>query len=308
MIEPLGICRLNGKPLCRIRLGDNLIEMSKIGKKIFSSLNGRVLFRAKSEKELYEKCLPTVSAVMSSLCKRGGHKKIKFASHQSGPEEILKNIRLHLEPVEISVLESKPDEIEENTPKQSTEVLSRALSGYKEYLKSCARNIEAVSAHAGNLLRTEVKKSMWGSKEVTAVLHGVKNSMVRLAEDSEAFDGYIEKAHLASRHMQDCFVHADLKGQAQETASKIIEGFSNIKTYASELTQNLYGLRDIDRVCKAHTGYPATFLMSSQLMDFMYEYDTLVDHMIKTATIESHIIEPLLVWKIRKIQEQSNGR
>jgi hypothetical protein len=55
----------------------------------------------------------------------------------------------------------------------------------------------------------------------------------------------------------------------------------------------------MDATFQKHTGFPATwFFCSSVFMDFLYEYENLIEHLIKAANIESFLIEPLLVLKI----------
>jgi hypothetical protein len=85
----------------------------------------------------------------------------------------------------------------------------------------------------------------------------------------------------------------------KDVVGKIIENFSYLKSFMSRLAQDLQPLYRIDADFKSKVGYPATwFFNPSTFMNFTDEYDTLIDHMVKSASLESNIIEPLFAWKI----------
>jgi len=82
--------------------------------------------------------------------------------------------------------------------------------------------------------------------------------------------------------------------------SRISENFIPVKNMISSLAQILHRLYDIDWVFKKYTGYPTTwFFNSSVFYDFLYSFENLIKSLIKTASIESGFIEPLLVWKVK---------
>ena len=301
MLEPIGICRAQGKFLVRMSSDTDTIDIRKTGKKICASLNGRTLIGSKSEKDLVDRGLPVVFLLATVLCKKNGA-NLKCASAKGSQlSDVLEDVKEHIKPYSVAIFElGKQDEMEDNTPSEtsSSNVLGN-IGEYQEHFAEMHRNMEELKSLSEILLRTDIKKSMWGSKEVTSVLNRVRNSMERLASEAEHVDQSVERPQYASKHLAGFMTNEKYYPQAKEAASRIIDGFSTMKTYASEMAQNLYGLRDIDRVFKAHTGYPATFLMPSMIMDFQYEYDNLINSMVRTASVEASMIEPLLVWKIR---------
>jgi hypothetical protein len=300
MIDLLGICKVQGIPQYKFTVGGNFLEVVKQNRTIQSSLNSRVFIRSKTEKDFIDRGLPVFASVLSNVSKRIKEQKIKYACPAgTSLMSLIDEIKKHLIPTEELFLDSKPDETEGNKPKEVTSNISEGLRKYRNFLGSIAQNFENLNLMTGSLLRTDIKKSMWGSKEVCSVLNGVRASTSKIAADAEGLDKHLERSFTATKYMVDCFNKPELQKNGQETASRLLEGFSNIKSYASELAQSLYRLKDIDRVCKASTGYPATFMMSSNLMDFIYEYDTLIDHIVKASVIEADTMEPLLVWKIR---------
>lgn len=301
MLEPLGICRAQGQILIRMSSETDTIDIRKIGKKLNSSLNGRTIIGSKSETELVERGLPVIMTIAAILCKNN---KTNLKCASSKPPQLgdaLRDIEEHIKPYGVAVMEIKQDEISDNTPNECPSNIIGGLKEYQEHFAEMHRNMEELKSLSEVLLRTDIKKSMWGSKGVTSVLASMKNSMEKLEPESEHIDQSVERSQSASKHLSGFMSDEKLYPQAKEAASRIIDGFSTMKTYASEMAQNLYGLRDIDRVFKANTGYPATFIMPSMIMDFQYEYDNLITNMIRTASIEANTIEPLLVWKIRTV-------
>jgi len=131
------------------------------------------------------------------------------------------------------------------------------------------------------------------------VINGVRTGMTKLGDYSETMDKCFEQSSTNSKFVQTCMVNQRHE-QARAAAGKIIEDFSTIKTYLAELAQTLQKLYVIDTTFKKFTGYPASwFIMSSILMDFLFEFESLIGNIVKTSSVEANTIEPLLVWKIK---------
>jgi len=302
-MDTIGVIKISAKPFYTMPIGQDTIGISKTGKSYYSSLNSRNLFVSKSDKDLLERTVPVLSLVAGMLCKRNGLKPSSVRK-ASSLDPLIKNIDRNLKPVSVLVLDAKPDETQENTPVDAS--LPGKLKAYVHFVKNVAANIDQLNHLSQILLRTDIKKSMWGSKDVLVVLHNVRTAVNRVGEFSEEYDKSVERSDTIARFMYGCLCNTGLESQSRLAAGKIIDNFSILKTYASELAQSMCKLNTVDRTIEASTGYPATFVMSSLLMDFQYEYESLVNNMIKVASIETNIIEPLLAFKIRTTGASSN--
>jgi hypothetical protein len=305
MVEAIGICSGEGPVLCRMRAGRDFVSVAKSGRRYHALVNGRAVVAAKSEQDFESRAIPVVAAMAFRMCGEGGTLVI---DRRAGMETFVKYVRQNAKPLQVKVLESKPDEEGENIPNKEASApdLPLGLSKYSEHLSETGRNVDAVSHLADVLLRTNLAKNMWGSREVSAVLNGVKGGLEGLRRDAGDMDARMERAANDARYVRTCVAGSLVHGQARAAAGRILEDFPQIKAYQSELSQTLHRLYDIDRTFKACTGYPATwFLMSSILMDFMFEFESLIGGMIRGASVETAAMEPLMAWRISTGEHQN---
>jgi len=305
MIETIGVCAGPGTCLCRFRVGADTIEVSRSGRRLLTLLNGRAIMAAKSDKEVAERSAPVMARIISVLGKATEGIKVACSvvdrRYAARLGDVLKTIRDNSDHVEVETLEKPGDEEQDSGPKQGypSASLTEGVVAYREHIAEVGRNISSLNHASEVLLRTHLAPHMWGGKEVTSVLGAVKSGMARLAGEADTLDAHLEHSDTGARYVQACLA-SGRDTHVSEAISRVTENFSSIKTYASELAQTLHGLYDIDRVFKASTGYPATwFLDSSILMDLGYEYDGLIGNMVKNASVEASVMEPLLAWKIR---------
>ena len=304
MINKIGICNSEGQTLCWMKAGTDRIDISRNGKHFYTLLNRRAVLESKSEKDLITRTSPVISTFLKTLCKQGNLKEvtiIKGKDYKEMLDTIIKNISDNLGNAEISVLQMVPDEMQENTPAETRAANFKDMSNICENFSSISENVENLKHIASILLRTNLPKDIWGSKEVVSVFHETKNSMDSMNDSFEYLEGCIEQSDSILRHLSSFSDKISNNiPQVRTLVGNIIDNFSNTKTVLSELSQNLNGLYDIDSTFKKNTGYPATwFLNSSILYDFLFEYEALIEQLIKFARIEKNLIEPLLVWKVK---------
>ena len=301
MMNKIGICNSEGQTLCTIKTGTNNVNISRNGRYFYALLNKRAVLEACSEKDAINRTTPVISTLIVALCKKGNTKQVSINNNGKNYREMIDNmvkqISDNLRGVEISVLETVPDEIEDNSP---AEVRTASLSG----ISVMKKEFPVISETIGNirhiseiLLKTNLSKNVWGVKEASVVLHDTKHNLEKMSDSFESFDKSIEHMDDSLRQLM---ASSKNKNQIRDIIGKVIDNFSTIKTVISELAQNTSKLYGIDFTFKKATGYPATwFLNSSIFHDFEYEYDSLIEHMVKMARIEEEIVNPLLVWKVQ---------
>jgi methyl-accepting chemotaxis protein len=287
-----------------MKIGSDTINISKNGKHFYTLLNRRSVFESKSEKDLINRTSPVISALLKTLCKQGNIKEIQIAKKKDYREMLdmtMKGISDNLGNVEVSVLEMVPDEIEDNSPAEVRTANFKDLQSVNENFLSISENIENLKHVSSILLKTNLPKDMWGSKEVTSVFNSVKSNMDSMSDSLEHAGTCAEKSEGLLRYLSSFNEKTSNIQQTRTIVGNILENFSTIKTALSELSQNSHGLYDIDSTFKRCTGYPATwFLNSSILYDFLFEFETLIENLIKMSKIEGNIIGPLLVWKVQQ--------
>lgn len=269
-------------------------------------LNDRIIMSAKSEKKLSERVVPVVAMIVKSCGKKAQLDKARWRhidkDYTKMITETIKGIKKNLEDVDTYVLKAKPDETQTNRSILSSDErgIVEKLDDYRGALKNYEQTVNELKKSSGVLLKTDLDRKMWGSKKVMNVISRIKSEMEVLSEDSETIDSCLEQSDNEAYKIQATIKNNYATSNLRKVAGKVVENFAVLKSFSSELAQVLHPLSDIDRVFKASVGYPATwFVNGSTFMDFQYEYENLVDHMTKFATLESNVVEPLLVWKIK---------
>jgi len=301
MIENIGVYKSPEKAFCTLKIGQDNLKFTQVGRAYYTFLNNRAILAAKSDKDFLVNSLPVVMAVIKTLARSSQDKVLKMAYTKNKFQEAIDFVEENLKPTEVSVLKVRPSEIQDNKPPEcSAGDLQKGLFEYKEALTKFAETINNVKQSSDIILRTSLTKKMWGSKDVSSVLDNIKTASSKMI-DLDIIEADIEKSDYFINGMMGLMSgkYATTIIQKKEVASKIVDKFSNIKSFMSHLAQSLQGLNNIDAVFQKYTGYPATwFVCGSTYMDFLYDYDNLIEHLVKCASIESKVIEPLLVLKI----------
>jgi methyl-accepting chemotaxis protein len=305
MINKIGICNSEGQILCTIKVGNDSIDISRNGRYFYTLINKRAILASCSEKDAITRTGPVISILLRSLCKQGNIKQVSvnksylsaLKNYREMIDSMIKQISDNLGGAEISVLETVPDEIQENTPAEARSASLSGLSAMKNELPIISETVENIKHMSDILLKTNLSKNVWGGKEVSSVLHETKSNLEKMSDSFELLDRTTEQLDDTLRQLT---ASSKNKSQARDLIGKLIDNFSTIKTVISELAQSTNKLYDIDFTFKKATGYPATwFLNSSIYHDFMFEYDNLMEQMVKLARIEENTVSPLLVWKVK---------
>jgi hypothetical protein len=308
MLTDLGICKGPGTIFCKFKIADDRVQLSRNGKYYYALLNNRTVLSSRTEKEFLSDSIPVLLLMMNGMMKRAGVDSLHWLPTTNIKKDnkmisdSLDFIRKNRKPAETFVLQIVPDEIQDQQPKEASVRSPKygdRISGYWSDLGVFGSTIENIKQASEILLRTNLEKKMWGARDVMNIITASKAKMNRMAENFERSESIIEH----SEHQIDILrtaLQRNLKiASTRETAGKIIENFSFLKSFMSRLAQNLNTLYTIDKDFKVATGYPATwFFNPNTYMNFLYEYENLADNLIKTASLETEIIEPLLVWKM----------
>jgi len=304
MLDNLGICKGAGNILADIRIGSDIMTIQKIGCYFYTMINDRVILKAKSEKNLITKVQPVLSVIIKKMAKRAQLDAVRWKpvdkNYTEMIDKVLKGIDKDLKKVEIFVLKVKPDEIQDNKTigyqASKSNIIDR-LENYKQDLKNLAEVIENIRHASQVLLKIDLDKTIWGSKNVMNIFNNIKLSFNELP--FEKADYYLENSGNNVSKLQFLLYNKVVSEHIKDVVSKIIKNFSLLKSFISELIQRLHKLYVIDDAFKTHMEYPATwFLDNSVFMDFLFEYENLINYLIKLAHVETTIIEPLFVKKL----------
>lgn len=315
MIDNLGVCKGQGNILGHIRIGSDDIYISKLGRHLYTLLNDKAIMMAHSKREFLNKNMPVLSFIIKNISKETQSNKLKYKfankNYTEMLNEMLKAISENIKPVELFVLKMKPDEIQDNTKIDKSvtsftkkDTIINNLDEYRINLTRFTENFNNLRGTSEVLLKTDLDKNIWGSNKVMNILNNVKAEINNLKDDFETIEGCMEHSDKYTGNLRMIISKNISIANTIEIIGKIIENFSLLKSFKSMLAQTLSPLYKIDASFKSHIGYPATwFLNSSIFHDFLFEYENLIDHMVKSAVIESKTIEPLLVWKIKLMGE-----
>ena len=306
MFENLGVCKGPGNVLGQIQMGDDTMNISKIGRHLYALLNNRVIMAAKSKQELNNRVVPVLSHIMKNIAKRSQLDAARWRPTDKRYTQMvvdtIKNIQRNLEPVEIYLLRAKPDETQDNRSimSENKKGIVEKLSNYRVSLKKCEETKNNIQEASDVLLKVNLDKKLWGSDEVMKIINKAKSEIEVLSGDNEVIDGCFERSDQQAEKIQILASRKIASKVIKSTIGNVIENFAILKSFLSELAQVLHRFYGIDVIFKKHVGYPVTwFLDGNVFMDFVFEFDNLVDHIVKFSALESDTIEPLLLWKIK---------
>lgn len=306
MFENLGVCKGSGTVLGQIYIGNDTISISKIGRRFYTLLNSRVIMAAKSKQELQNRVAPVLSHIMINMSKISQLDSARWRpvdkKYTQMVTDTIENIQKNLRQVEIYLLKAKPDETQDNRSilSENKQGIVEKLDDYRSSLKKFEETKNNIQQASEVLLKVTLDKKLWGRKEVMGVISEAKLGMVVLSNDYETIDSCLERSDEQAGKIQIIVSKRIATKTTKSTIGSIIENFAILKSFLSELTQVLYRFYGIDKIFKNHVGYPATwFFDSAVFMDFLFEFDNLINHLIKFTELESNTIEPLLLWKIK---------
>jgi len=306
MFENLGICKGPGTVLGQIQMGSEIVNISKIGRHFYALLNKRVIMAAKSKQELQNRVVPVLSHVMKNVCKTSQLDSARWKPMDKRYTEMIvdtiKGIQKNLEPVEIYLLKAKPDETQDNRSilSKSKQGIVEKLHNYRLSLKGFEETKDNIQKASEVLLKVNLDKNLWGAKSVMSIISEAKSSMAVLSNDYETVDSCLEQSDKQADKLQTIVRRRIVSNSLRSTIGNIIENYAVLKSFLSELIQVLHRFYGIDKVFMNQIGYPATwFLDNNVFMDFLFEFDSLINHLIKFTKLESSTIEPLLLWKIK---------
>ena len=297
-----------GSPVGQIIIGDDTIALRMQDRSVLGSLNNSIMIETESEKKFQERAVPIVSMVVADLSIKNPVVKVySNDSYKDLFQNILKQVNKS-EDAKVMVLEVKPDEMQENIPRQflSNEAVPRAIKSYCDQVKDFSDVMEETSSLANILLKTQLPRTMWGAKKVQSLINNIRADFDNMADEVNDFEAHAEATE---RDTSIMLAMAQNPGSVEKhKANKIIDDvktrFTSMKNTISKTAQALYGLFDIDPVVKASTGYPTTWFFDSSIFyDFTYDYNNLIKNLIKAAKAETEVIAPLSVWKVRILGE-----
>ncbi len=306
MFENLGVCKGPGTILGQLQMGTESINISKIGRHFYALLNNRVIMTAKSKQVLQNRVVPVLSHIVENICKTSQLDSARWRPVDKRYTQLvidtIENIKKNLKPVEIYVLKAKPDETQDNRSilSENKQGIIEKLNDYRLNLKKFEETKNNLQEASEVLLKVNLDRKLWGRKNVMDIINEAKTGMAELSQDYETVDSCLERSDEQVNKVQIIISKKIASRILKSTLGSIIENFSILKSFLSELAQVLYRFYGIDNVFKNQVGYPATwFLDSAVFTDFLFEYDNLIDQLIKFTELESNTIEPLLLWKIK---------
>ena len=194
----------------------------------------------------------------------------------------------------IKVLESKPDEMTENSPLEA-KLQVGALNKYQSNLKLYSETFDDALSLSEVLLKTNLPKTMWGAKELKASLSKMKTASVNLLTHREAFEAAAEQTDLKLGQIIPCLLDRKMSNRhVEESIDHVITSFRTMKSLMASFMQSFHGLYASDTLFKKHTGYPATwFYDPSVFFNFKERYADISDNLILASRDESSVIRPL---------------
>ena len=205
--------------------------------------------------------------------------------------------------VKVNVLEMKPDENSDNTPKEASFDI-RSLDEFREGLKTYANCFDDTVNLSGVLLKTKLPRSITGFKELHRILSDTKTASEELSTKreqyeiaSEQLDNRISQIIIAVVNNLDGPKRANILKTA---VAKVLDNFFTVKRLSAETFSSFNPLYNVDKAFKKYTEYPATWYFEpSVFYNFTEKYKDASDHMIDLARAEASIIRPLHFWKIK---------
>lgn len=296
---------VSGKTVACISIGDNQVTLLSFGRNITATINGCKIIDSVPRQRFASVAMPVIAHVAKSLSTESKRICIRYCEGTM-MKEILPQLDADKQNIMVDVLESKPDEMVENGPKElktaSEYDMAFRLDKYREDLSKFNENMSETVTMASVILRTNPPQSMWGGKKIAKVLSNIAEEASAVTKNKEPFEDYIEMSTRDAEYLMEGF-RSPLKASdasMDAAVNRLFDLFSKIKGHMSTASQVFHKIYAVDSSFKESTGYPASwFIDSSILYDFNYGYDNLIKNLIRVSSIESNIMGPLFVWKIK---------
>lgn len=301
MFDSIGICLNAGKDVACFKAGKDVFSISKIGKTSYILLNGRAVLSAQTDKEFMASTVPVFIHILKQNLKTANIDDLYWKPYNKtlNLSKLIETVSNNLKPAGVFVLEMKPDEITDNKPVQaSTENFLDKLKTYYDCLSKFGETIDKVHHNSCVLLKTNLDRTVWGSKIIMPVFSAMKTAMDGVAEDLPVIEGSVEQSRNNLNKLYNIFSRK-LAIETKQINGEVIKDFTVIKSFMSKLAQIMHPMYTIDSNFRSATEYPATWFLDGGIyMPFMYDYENLLNHVVKTADIEIEVMEPLLIRKI----------
>lgn len=303
-----GLFSERGRPLCAVRTASGMLTINSSDRKFMGFLGSSNLtvsetptrFASKASPLLWRIAVPEIGSGVVSVWK---------AKRAGKPlDDFLKGMEKS-RAVKVKVLEDKPDELQENKPRQCNASMNvfGGLRRYQEDMRSVASITEETKDLSESLMRMRMPDNMWGIKVVKKHLAKVKNDLDSLEEEYHRFEIAAEATDRRIDMTASLLKREDGKKELLANAvAGLVKDFFVLKGLVSKMAQSLHPLSDIDRVFKKATGYPTTWAFDpATFYDFQYCYDGLIKGLVRMAKSELSTVEPLFVWKVQSMGENN---
>jgi len=295
--------KMAGIKIAQVNCGRDIIDVTMQDKQAHCYLNHIPVISSKET----ESFSPIVGLLIMSAC-RTPNVKISLKGKPSY-NDFLKGIIDTVQKsdqAKIQVLDSKPDEITDNKPKEAKFDATK-LDGFREAVNFYYNCFDNALSLSDVLLKTKLPKSAHSFKEIDRNLAKVKTAAEELNRNKENYEvaaedtgnkvGQIITA-INSERLED----VQVKRLIQAAVSHVVHDFLNMKKLLGSLITSHYPLYDMDRTFKKHTGYPATwFFDPSAYYNFTERYKDASDGLIDAVRSEASVVRPLYAWHIKVI-------
>jgi hypothetical protein len=200
--------------------------------------------------------------------------------------------------IKVQVLEDKPDEKDNQKPKQASKLTVEELDGYRCGVRAYCDCFNDVLSLSEILLKTKLPKSVLAFKDLSSSLSRVRTATIELNKNRDHCDIVVEHT---GNHIGRVMVAMEnnpkdpsIKKIIQESVDHVVADFMGTKKFLASLINSHYPLYDINPLFKKHTDYPATwFFDPSVFYNFTERYKDASDSLIEVARTEDTVIRPL---------------
>jgi len=286
-----------GERIARIKCNDDIFDVVLANKYAHCYLNNIDMISSK-ELDIFA---PVVGMLVSSACVPDPEISVKSGPSYSDFLKGVLDIVNKSNSVKVKVLEDKPDEMDNQKPKQA--VLNGAkLEEYRSNIKAVLDCVNDVVDLSDVLLKTKLPKSIHAFKDLDRTLTKTKAATAEHVKAREDYDIMVEQT---GSRVGRVIIALESSNKKDPNVQKIIEAYVNnivndfmrAKKLLASVMGSYYQLYDINNTFKKHTGYPATwFFDPSVFYNFSERYKDASDNLIDAVRTEASVIRPLYGW------------
>jgi len=279
---PSSRCMLNGYDVASGDPGDPFATVvSDLVSKVFRGGRPRtvVVLHGPSEEQM--------ESVVEKLKGSLGEGKVTVRGLKGGGEGVV-------EPAELKLDDA-----------MNMEALAHNVGVLSERASAVSSAVSMVKDASMMLTRKRLVESMWGSKDMQAILDRVRGRMDGGKFPWSSVEGSSDMLSKSAQRLRRK-LSSDDPEDGRMMASVLIPGVSDsygtIKEMVSEAAVSAAPLVYIDDAFHRNTRYPASWFLSEEVMDKLAgSYDDLIGFMAQIPTIESKVIDPLSFVRMRII-------